>query len=118
MLRLSLVALLVASPAVAAERCVSISVPQGAIAERHGSWAILSNDEWQFLRGVFVLNPQTSAGLPYGDRVALATIPGQKGGLIFFIDGKRACDPMPVPAELLDMLAAVKAKKISHEGAT
>jgi hypothetical protein len=62
------------------------------------------------------MNPLTPPGLPYGDKAALATVEGNTGGLVFFIDGDRTCTPMPVPKELLVMMDEVATAKITHEG--
>ena len=44
-------------------RCVDISVPKGAIAARNGKWIELTPEQWQFLRGIYAMNPETPAGL-------------------------------------------------------
>lgn len=106
-------------PALAADpassRCVDIAVPKGAIAARDGKWIDLTPEQWQFLRGVYVVNPETPPGLPYGDRAALAQVDGAAGGLVFFIDGDKACTPMPVPKEMLDLMKAVATGELAHE---
>jgi hypothetical protein len=98
-----------------ASRCVSVSVPKNAISAHNGRWIELTADQWQFLRGIYVLNPQTPAGLPYGDHAVLAQVAGDKGGLVFFIDGDKACTPMPVPGELIAMMQDVATNTINHE---
>jgi hypothetical protein len=35
---------------------------------------------------------------------------------VFFIDGDKACTPMPVPQTLLGMMDDVATAKINHEG--
>jgi hypothetical protein len=111
--------LLAASPAFAADappaRCADISIPRRAIEAPGGRWIELTRDQWQFLRGVFVLNPATPPGLPYGDKAALAQVDGDPGGLVFFIDGDRACTPMSVPAALLSMMTDVATANVPHE---
>jgi hypothetical protein len=97
-------------------QCVDISVPKKAIEARNGKWIELTPDQWQFLRGIYAMNPLTPPGLPYGDKAALAKVEGNSGGLIFFIDGDRACTPMPVPETLLSMMDDVATAKINHEG--
>ncbi|HLW91623.1 MAG TPA: hypothetical protein VKS78_10015 [Roseiarcus sp.] len=97
-------------------RCVDVSVPKHLISERNGSWIELTPDQWQFLRGIYAMNPQTPPGLPYGDRAVLAQLSGDTGGMIFFIDGDKACTPMPVPGELLAMMRDVATNTINHEG--
>jgi len=96
-------------------RCTDVSVPKDAIEAHNGKWIELTADQWQFLRGVFVLNPNTPPGLPYGDKAALAQLDGEPGGLVFFIDGDRACTPMAVPGVLVSMMRDVAASNISHE---
>ena len=109
---------LLAQMAFAAEagNCVDISVPKHAIEARNGRWIELTPDQWQFLRGIYAMNPLTPPGLPYGDKAALAKVDGSAGGLVFFIDGGRACTPMPVPDALLTMMDDVATAKINHEG--
>jgi hypothetical protein len=97
-------------------RCVDIAVPKQAIAARNGKWIELTPDQWQFLRGIYAMNPETPAGLPYGDKAVLAQVEGNSGGLVFFIDGDKACTPMPVPDKLLSMIDDVATAKINHEG--
>jgi hypothetical protein len=95
--------------------CVNVSVPKSAISARNGRWIELTSEQWQFLRGIYAMNPLTPPGLPYGDRAVLAQIAGDAGGLVFFIDGDKACTPMPVPGELLAMIRDVATETISHE---
>jgi hypothetical protein len=99
-------------------RCVDVSVPKQAIAARNGKWIELTPDQWQFLRGIYAMNPQTPAGLPFGDKAVLAQVEGNAGGLVFFIDGDKACTPMPVPHELLAMMHDVATATINHESGT
>jgi hypothetical protein len=99
-----------------AARCVDASVPKHAAEAHHAKWIELTSDQWQFLRGVYAMNPLTPPGLPYGDKAALLEIDGGSGGLVFFIDGDKACTPMAVPAQLLSIMDDVATAKISHEG--
>src|SRR6516164_5077292 len=96
--------------------CADVSTPKAVVAAHHGRWIELSGDQWQFLRGIYAMNPQTPPGLPFGDKAALVEIDGRPGGLVFFIDGDKACTPMAVPNELLAMMDDVATAKISHEG--
>ncbi len=118
---LALLGALIVSPQMAlagdnsATRCVDISVPKQAIIDRNGKWIELTPEQWQFLRGIYAMNPQTPPGLPYGDKAVLAQIDGNSGGLVFFIDGDKACTPMPVPHELLAMMQDVATATINHE---
>jgi hypothetical protein len=99
-----------------AARCVDASVPKHAAEAHHGKWIELTSDQWQFLRGIYAMNPLTPPGLPYGAKAALLKIDGRAGGVVFFIDGDKACTPMTVPDELLAMMDDVATAKISHEG--
>ena len=99
-----------------AARCVDASAPKHAAEVRHGKWIELTSDQWQFLRGIYAMNSLTPPGLPYGDKAALVKIDGSSGGMVFFIDGDKACTPMEVPDQLLAMMDAVATAKISHEG--
>jgi hypothetical protein len=104
--------------AVAAEnssRCVDVSVPKNAITAHNGKWIQLTPEQWQFMRGIYAMNPQTPAGLPYGDRAVLAEVDGNNGGMVFFIDGDKACTPMPIPVELISMMNDVATDTINHE---
>ena len=80
-----------------------------------GDWKELSKDQWAFLRGVYVMAPTTPPGLPFGDRVALATTP-DGAAMLFFLDGDQACTPMPAGDELLEMLKKVGSGVVPHQG--
>lgn len=97
-------------------RCVDISVPKNAVTARNGKWIELTRDQWQFLRGVYALNAETPAGLLYGDKAVLAQLEHDAGGLVFFIDGDKACTPMHAPPELLVLMDEVTTDQINHEG--
>ena len=99
-----------------AGRCVDVSVPKKAVEAKNGKWVLLTPEQWEFLRGVYAMNPTTPPGLPFGDKAALARLDGRDFGLVFFIDGDRACTPMEAPKELLALLDDVATAKISHEG--
>lgn len=96
-------------------RCVDVSVPKDAITARNGKWIELTPEQWQFMRGIYAMNPETPAGLPYGDKAVLAQVDGNKGGMVFFIDGNKACTPMPIPVELIAMMQDVATDTINHE---
>ena len=99
-----------------APRCVDVSVPKKAVESQKGRWIELTAQQWEFLRGIYAMNPLTPPGLPYGDRAALARVDGNDSGLVFFLDGNRACTPMEAPKALLALLDDVATAKISHEG--
>jgi hypothetical protein len=113
------VALVLSSASALAENaeCAAIEVPKGIVTGHGGNWVELTPAQWQFLRGIYALNPATPAGLPFGDRAALAQIADSDGALVFFLDGDKACTPMPVPHELVDMIRDVGTGEIRHVGA-
>jgi hypothetical protein len=118
---LTLAGVLTLAPQIAAagdhftSQCINVSVPKQAVAANNGKWIELTQDQWEFLRGIYAMNPQTPPGLPYGDRAVLAQMAGSEGGLVFFIDGDKACTPMPVPRELVTMMRDVATATINHE---
>jgi hypothetical protein len=99
-----------------ASLCVDVSVPKSAIKAHDGKWIELTPEQWEFLRGIYAMNPNTPPGLPYGDKAVLAQVEGSAGGLVFFIDGEKACTPMPIPHELVVMMRDVATATINHEG--
>jgi hypothetical protein len=88
--------------------CVDVSAPKSAIMARHGRWIELTSAQWQFLRGVYVVNPNTPPGLPHGDKAVLAQVEGKPGGLVFFIDGKMACTPMEIPHSQIRIATTIR----------
>ena len=99
-----------------AGHCIDSSTPKKAVENRNGKWIELTQEQWEFLRGVYAMNPATPPGLPFGDKAVLVRVDNDTGGLIFFIDGDRACTPMPAPAALLSMLDDIATARIKHEG--
>jgi len=117
--RLALIVALLALPQVAsaadesASECVDASAPKREIIAHHGKWTELTPAQWQFLRGVYVLNPNTPPGLPFGDKAVLVQFDGKAGGLVLFIDGEMACTPMPIAQPLLSIVQGV-ATAVNH----
>lgn len=109
-------ALAFSSHAYAGSRCVDLSIPKAAIEAHEGKWIALTAEQYRFLEGVYVLNPRTNAGLPFGDAAVMARSKDGGDALIFWIDGASACDPMPVPKALVDMLSDIGAGIVAHEG--
>jgi hypothetical protein len=102
----------------AAIRCGDIAIPRDRKKSVDGAWIVLTDIQRAFVAGVFVVNPDTQPGLPLGDGAALARVKGDNGGLIFFFDGDVACDPMPIPDELIEMLEHIGQGGVFHEGQT
>jgi hypothetical protein len=121
--QLSVLAALIVAPHVAfaqdraVRRCVDVSIPRQAVEARNGRWIELTSEQWQFLRGIYAMSPDTPPGLPYGDKAVLAQVDSSSGGMVFFIDGDRACTPMHAPPQLLALVEEVATGNIDHEGA-
>jgi hypothetical protein len=73
----------------------------------------ITPDQWNFLRGVYAMNPEAPCGLPCGDNAVLAQDGGDSDGLLFFIDGDRLCAPMHAPPALLSLMEWVT--RADHE---
>ena len=98
------------------QACIDATESRAAILAAHGDWKVLTKGQFHFLQGVFALNPQTPPGLPPGDGAVLATVKGDRGGLILFTSGAKICAPMPVPDEVIKLLSAVKTGKLDAAG--
>jgi hypothetical protein len=97
--------------------CQPLSLAKGPIVEHDGTWTPATPAQWQFLRGVYVVNPAMPLpGLPYGNSAAIAEIPGNRSALVFFLDGDKACTPMAIPRELVALLREIAEGKLNHEG--
>jgi hypothetical protein len=94
--------------------CMDRTAAKDNFDRRGGSFVTVTPEQWQFLRGIFAMNPATPPGLPFGDSAVIARIPGDQGAIILFIDGNSACTPMPVPDELIEMLDRVGGGEITH----
>jgi len=77
---------------------------RAAITGDNGKLIELTPDQWQFLRGVYAMNLETPPNLPCGDEAVLAHVDGEPDGLVFFVDGDKACTPMHAPRGLLSLM--------------
>lgn len=102
-------------PANADGLCLKIEVPKGRIEQHNGKWIEVTEDQLNFLRGVYLMNPNTPPGLPFGDKAVIASVPGNDGVIIFFIDKDKACNPMPIPKELIEVLDKIGSKEVTHD---
>ena len=96
--------------------CASVDVPKRIISDHGGRWIELAPAQWQFLRGIYAATPAAPTSLPVGDRAALAQVAGADFGLVFFLDGDRACTPMIVSRDVVDLLRDVGTGEIRHIG--
>ena len=77
----------------------------------------LTPDQWQFLRGIYAMNLETPPGLPDGDKAVFRLGGGDSNGLLFFVDGDKACTPMNAPRGLLSLMDQFVVGDINHQGA-
>ena len=103
------------APALAGAPCVDVSVPKAMIAAHNGRWIELTASQWEFMRGIYAMHPATELGLPFGDKAVLAQFSTDGGGMVFFIDGGRACTPLAVPPAVVAMMQDVATDTIAHE---
>ncbi len=97
--------------------CESRSKMEATGHEHHAKWREGTLAQWQFLRGIYAMNPLTPPGLPYGDTVGWWIREGEdKGAVAYFLDGIMACTPMAMPEELLKLLDQVESGEIPHPG--
>src|SRR5271154_767614 len=108
--------LMVPGPSAMVKRCMPMETVKTLISAKQGKWTALTQEQFNFIEGLFVMNPNTAPGLPLGAGAVLIQIPDDKGGVVLFIDGDKACDAMPVPEELMPMLSDVAAHVAHHEG--
>lgn len=99
----------------AAPRCMDLAKMKSLVSAHGAKWIDLTHDQFEFMRAISVMSPHTVDGLPFGDKAALARSAAEGGSssMIVFLDGERACDAMPVPQVLVDMLNEVA--EVKHE---
>ena len=76
---------MMSSPALAApgHSCIDRAGAKENIEKRGGSFITVTPEQWQFLRGIYAMNPTTPPGLPFGDSAVIARVPGDQGDLSF-----------------------------------
>ena len=110
----SLLGMLVMVPSIACAGDACVPADESKASHQGAAFIELTPDQWQFARGIFVLNPNTPPGLPFGDHAILATY-GLRDWVIF-VDDAQWCTPMEIPKTLKHMLLDVGMGKIAHEG--
>ena len=90
-----------------ANRSVDVATVRAAINGQDGNPIEITPNQWQFLRGVYAMNPEAPRGLPHGDNAVLARHSGDSDGLLFFIDGGKPCAPTHAPPALLSLMERV-----------
>src|SRR5271154_5775694 len=93
---MGLIGLMLASPSALAQACHELGDVKAKMEKvPGGQWIELTDLQRAFLAGIYAMNPNTPSGLPFGDKAVLARVKGDDGGVVFFIDGEMACQPMP-----------------------
>jgi hypothetical protein len=100
-----------------ASLCVDLATVGATTTGRNSKRIELTSDQWQFLRGIYAMNPEAPAGLPEGDRAVFRPGGGDSDGLLFFVDGDKACAPMNAPPALLSLMDHVGVGDTNHQGA-
>lgn len=80
-----------------------------------GEFVALTNDQWQFVRGLFVMAPDTPASLPPGDGAQMSLRPDGSASIVF-IDGDRACAPIKLGPEAIKVIMMVGRGDLVHAG--
>jgi hypothetical protein len=111
---ISLVLALTLTPAFGQTCTTRESVHQDDL-EKSRKWIELSKEQWYFVAGLYVQNPMTPMGLPFGDKAFLVLEKDSPGGIVVFNDGDTFCTPVLLPQQIVDMLHEVGVK-INHVG--
>ncbi len=98
----------VAVRAESANRCGELAKVSAAINGQDAKLIEITPDQWQFLRGVYAMNPEAPSGLPHGENAVLAQDRCGPNGLLFFVDDDKPCAPMHVPPALLSLMEQVE----------
>ena len=99
-----------------ANRCVDLATLRAATTGQNSKLIELTSEQWQFLRGIYAMNPEAPPGLPYGDKAVFTLGGGDSNGLLFFVDGDKACTPMNAPPALLSLMDQVAVGDTNHRG--
>ncbi len=80
-----------------------------------GDFVALTNDQFQFVRGLFVMAPDTPPSLPPGDHAEMSLRPDGSASVIF-VDGDQACAPIKLGPEAIRIVMQVGAGDLVHAG--
>lgn len=107
----------VGAPASAAQHphmCTPYAEVKAIVEGWHQTIISLTGEQFNFLRGIFTLDPNTAAGLPYGDKAVWIQRDDDGTALVFFLDGDKACDAFDLSRELVQMTMFVASGEINH----
>ena len=91
-----------------ATECAELATATAMIVGQDLKLTEITPDQWQFLRGVYAMNPEAPLGLPHGDNAVLARDRGGPEDLLFFVDGDTSSAPMQAPPALLSLMDQVE----------
>jgi hypothetical protein len=57
-----------------ANRCVDLATVRAAATSQNNKLIELTSDQWQFLRGIYAMNPEAPPGLPDGDKAVFRKV--------------------------------------------
>ena len=101
-----------------ADRCVDLPTVRAATTGEKNKLIELTSDQWQFLRGIYTMNPEAPAGLLDGDKAVLRLGDGDSTGLLFFVDRDKACTPMNASPALLSLMEQLAVGNTNHQAAS
>lgn len=73
----------------------------------------LSPEQWEFVRGIYLMDPNTPPGLPPGDGAEMSRREDGSATIVF-LDGPLACSPMHLLKDGVDILNQVGRGEIVH----
>lgn len=96
-------------------RADELQVPCGSLADLKNAkeFRPLSHDEWNAVRVIFHLAPDTPDSFPPGDR-ALLQMHGDGSASVVFVDGGEVCAPIRLQPAALEMLKQIRDGFIAH----
>ena len=118
--------LIVSSPAIAADKCVSLKAMQRDLraVDKDMTAASMTPAQFHFLQGLYVGNPKTPEGMPPGDGAMIFTESSEDNAVIVWTrgeaDSRLACGAWPIKGagDLAKILAKVKRGETSADDPT
>ena len=96
--------------------CHPLAETQASVTSRGGvTFVRLTDEQWNFLRGVYVTMPDTPESLPPGDRAMMSTLP-DGGAVVSFVDGDQSCVVVRMTPELTQIVMSVGLGEVIHGG--
>ncbi len=89
---------------------VDVAAVLAAINDGEGNPIEITSNQWQFLRGVYAMNPEAAQGLPRGDNAVLLQNGGDPSGVLFFFGCDTAAPPVRAAPALLSLMRQIDKK--------